>query len=64
MQICKQKGKYLGKHFASVYKSITFVVLNAANVCICNFLIDSFLTKDNIPSMPLHDAHLEGLLFL
>ena len=29
-----------------------------------SYIIDSIFTNNNTPSMPLHDAHLEGFLFL
>ncbi|OJV45728.1 MAG: hypothetical protein BGO40_07285 [Chryseobacterium sp. 39-10] len=61
--------------YSNVYIFVNKVlakVLRLSYICITKVLfrfrkhidIERFSTKDNTPSLPLNNAHLEGLLFL
>lgn len=56
------------KMFTEFKKDITFVltvpVLLPIRLACRSFFFDSNFTNNNIPPMPLHDAHLGGFLFL
>jgi hypothetical protein len=56
--------KIVNKYDDTMFVFCTFAVPNNFSMHRKVSQQDSLITQDNTPSMPLRDAHLEGLLFL